>query len=79
MVYRAKITRIFSTIESYYNLKDYAIVYDNKDAYIEVGNEEEAELIEKLNKLETERIKTLQALITKINFRKSILDPRPLG
>lgn len=79
MVYRAKITRIFSTIESYYNLKDYAIVYDNKDAYIEVGNEDEAELIEKLNKLETERIKTLQALIAKINFRKSILDPQPLG
>lgn len=67
MVYRAKITRIWSTIESYYNLKNYNIVRDTKDAYIEVDNEEEAELIEHLNRLETERCKTLLTLIEKRN------------
>ena len=67
MVYRAKITRIWSTIESYYNLKNYNIVRDAKDAYIEVNNEEEAELIERLNRLETERCKTLLTLIDKRN------------
>lgn len=69
MVYRAKITRIWSTIENYYNLKKYTIVYDNKDAYIEVDNEDEAELIERLNKLEIERNNTLLTLIAKRNIR----------
>ena len=69
MVYRAKITSIRSTIESYYNLKNYTIVHDNKDAYIEVDNEDEAELIERLNKLEIERNNTLQTLIAKLNTR----------
>ena len=67
MVYRAKITRIWSTIESVYNLKKYNILTDMKDAYIEVDNEEEAELIERLNRLETERLKTLLTLIEKRN------------
>lgn len=69
MVYRAKITHIWSTIETYYNLKLYTIVHDKKDAYIEVDNEDEAELIERLNKLETERINTLLKLIEKRNIR----------
>ena len=69
MVYRAKITRIWSTIETYYNLKLYTVVYDKKDAYIEVDNEEEAELIERLNKLEIERSNTLLTLIAKRNIR----------
>lgn len=69
MVYRAKITRIWSTIETYYNLKKYNIVRDEKDAYIEVDNVDEAELIERLNRLETERCKTLLTLIEKINNR----------
>lgn len=69
MVYRAKITRIWSTIESLYNVKNYTIVYDNKDAYIEVDNEDEAELIEQLNKLEIERNNTLLTLIAKRNIR----------
>ena len=69
MVYRAKITRIWSTIETYYNIKLYTIVYDKKDAYIEVDNEEEAELIERLNKLEIERKNTLLTLIAKRNIR----------
>ena len=67
MVHRAKITRIWSTIESVYNLKKYNILRDMKDAYIEVDNEEEAELIERLNRLETERLKTLLTLIEKRN------------
>ncbi len=69
MVYRAKITRILSTIESYYNLKKHSIVRDEKDAYIEVDTEEEADLIERLNLLETERCKTLLELIAKRNIR----------
>ena len=69
MVYIAKITRIWSTIETYYNLKNYSIVYDAKDAYIEVDNEDEAELIERLNKLEIERSNTLLTLIAKRNIR----------
>ena len=69
MVYRAKITRIWSTIETYYNLKLYTIVYDKKDAYIEVDNEEEAELIERLNKLEIERKNRLLKMIAKRNIR----------
>ena len=67
MVYRAKITRIWSTIENYYNFNHYNIVRDAKDTYIEVDNEEEAELIERLNRLETERVKTLMTLIEKRN------------
>lgn len=70
MVYRAKITRIWSTIESYYNLKNYNIVRDTKDSYIEVDNEEEADLIEQLNRLETERCKTLMTLIEIRNNNK---------
>ena len=69
MVYRAKMTRILSTIESLYNLKQYTIVSDNKDSYIEVDNEEEAELIERLNKLEIERMNTYLTLIAKRNIR----------
>lgn len=57
MVYRAKITRIYSWVESHYNLKKFNIVRDSKDGYIELKNEDEAELIEKLNKLEEESSK----------------------
>ena len=70
MVYRAKITRILSTIETLYNLNKYTIVTDNKDSYIEVDNEDEAELIERLNKLEKERITTIMSLIAKRNNRE---------
>ncbi len=70
MVYRAKITRIFSFVESNYNLEKYSIVRDSKDAYLEVNSEEEAELLEKLNQLETERCKTalrLYEILPKLN------------
>lgn len=52
MMYRAKITRIYSFVEDHYNLRDYDIVTDSKDYYIEVYNEKEAEVLEKLNSLE---------------------------
>ena len=68
MVYRAKMTRILSTIETLYNLKKYTIVQDSKDSYIEVDNEDEAELIERLNKLEIERNNTLLTLIAARNI-----------
>lgn len=49
MVYRAKITHIRAYIESIYNLNKYHQVHDSKDWYIEVRNEDEAELIEAVN------------------------------
>lgn len=49
MVYRAKITEIQSWVENHYNLKCYTIVRDAKDVYIEVKNENEAELLELIN------------------------------
>ena len=67
MVYRAKITRIFSTIENIYNLRKYNVVRDSKDSYIEVRTEEEAEIIEKMNKLKTEFDKLHIVLLEKTN------------
>lgn len=49
MKYRAKITNIISQIR---NVKAYSNLYilrDNRDFYIDVNTEEEAELIEELN------------------------------
>ena len=67
MVYRAKITRIFSTIENIYNLRKYNVVRDSKDSYIEVRTEEEAEIIEKMNNLKTEFDKLHIVLLEKTN------------
>lgn len=50
MVYRAKITKIQSWVENYYNLNYYTTVRDAKDVYIEVMDEDEAELLETLNR-----------------------------
>lgn len=58
-----------ATIESLYNLNQYTIVKDSKDSYIEVDNEDEAELIERLNKLEIDRSNTYLTLIAKRNIR----------
>lgn len=63
MKYRAKITRIFSKIESCYNLKKYNLARDAKDGYIEVDTEEEAVIIEHLNKLQEELDKTYLKLL----------------
>lgn len=52
MVYRAKITRIQSWIESNYNFNKWHIVKDSKDVYIEVDNPDEADLIEDINRIQ---------------------------
>lgn len=59
MMYRAKITKIQSWVESNYNLNAYATFHDKKDFYIEVSNEDEAELLEAINKSveQTEQLK----------------------
>lgn len=53
MMYRAKFTKIQSWIEENYNLNAYNIRKDAKDLYLELKDEEEAELIEKINRAQT--------------------------
>ena len=57
MVYRAKITKIQSWVESNYNMNAYTFVRDAKDVYIEVKDEDEAELLENMNRLEDQQLK----------------------
>lgn len=57
MVYRATITKIQSWVESNYNMKAYTFVRDAKDVYIEVKDEDEAELLENINRLEEHQLK----------------------
>jgi len=59
MMYRAKITKIQSWVESHYNLNAYFTCHDQKDFYIEVSSEAEADLLEAINKSEerTEQLK----------------------
>lgn len=52
MVYRAKITKCYSKVESLLNLRNYNLVRDAKDTYIEVPDETLAELIEDMNRAE---------------------------
>lgn len=54
MVYRAKITKIQNWVEEHYNINCYGIVRDTKDVYIEVGDEDEAELLECINRKQEE-------------------------
>jgi hypothetical protein len=54
MVYRAKITKIQSWVESNYNMNAYTFVRDAKDVYIEVKDEDEAELLESINRKQEE-------------------------
>jgi hypothetical protein len=54
MVYRAKITRIQSWVENHYNINAYTMVRDAKDVYIEVKDEDEAELLEPVNRKQEE-------------------------
>jgi len=56
MVYRAKITKIQSWVESNYNMNAYTFVRDAKDVYIEVKDEDEAELLENMNRLEEQQL-----------------------
>lgn len=53
MKYRARITRILSSVENIYELRGH-VVNDMKDAYLEVDTEEEADIIERMNTLKTE-------------------------
>ena len=57
MVYRAKVTKIQSWVESNYNMNAYTFVRDAKDVYIEVKDEDEAELLENMNRLEEQQLK----------------------
>ena len=57
MVYRAKITKIQAWVESNYNMNAYTFVRDAKDVYIEVKDEDEAELLENMNRLEEQQLK----------------------
>ena len=60
MMYRAKITKIQSYIDTIYSLNRYNRVKDCQDVYIEVPTEEEAEQIELIN--ETQVKLTLQKM-----------------
>lgn len=57
MVYRAKITKIQNWVEDHYNVEAYRIIRDAKDVYIEVKDEDEAELLENMNRLEEQKRK----------------------
>ena len=57
MVYRVKITKIQSWVERNYNINAYNFVRDKKDVYIEVKDEDEAELLENMNRLEEQQLK----------------------
>lgn len=54
MVYRAKITKIQSWVENHYNINAHKMVLDAKDVYIEVKYEDEAELLESINRKQEE-------------------------
>lgn len=59
MIYRAKITKIQSWVDENYSLNYYTRVHDKKDVYIEVGSEDEAELLEQIN-MATEKVLELK-------------------
>lgn len=52
MMYRAKITKIQAWVESNYNMNAYSFVRDQKDIYIEVSTDDEADLLEAINHAE---------------------------
>ena len=54
MVYRAKVTKIMSWVGSNYNMNAYTFVHDKTDWYIEVEDEDEAELLESINRKQEE-------------------------
>ena len=56
-MYRAKITKIQAWVEDHYSVTSYNFVRDKKDVYIEVKDEDEAELLENMNKLEEQQLK----------------------
>ena len=54
MVYRAKITKIQAWVVNHYNMNAYTMVRDAKDVYIEVKDEDEAKLLESINRSQEE-------------------------
>lgn len=67
MVFRAKITVIYSFVKAHLDLDKFNFVRDSKDVYIEVCNEELAEAIERLNELECKKCKLSRDLISLFN------------
>lgn len=67
MTYRAKITNIRAWIESHYNLNTMHTVKDAKDFYIELRDEDEAELIEKINRAQTTLLELTNEWFEKYN------------
>ena len=63
MFYRAKCTEVQNIIKELINVNTLHYVKDAKDIYVEVKNEELAELIEKLNDRKLEEIKLINQLI----------------
>ena len=63
MKYRAKCTKIVSVVETIYNTNNHNLVKDAKDWYIEVNFEDEAVLIERINKHEAEKIEMINKLM----------------
>lgn len=63
MYYRAKCTKIVSTIESIFNTNKYHLVKDAKDYYIELPDEDLAEKVEQMNKLQEQFVKLELELI----------------
>lgn len=51
MYYRAKVTNIVEFVVQANGTKDYHLVTDRKDTYIEVPNEDFADFIEEVNNL----------------------------
>lgn len=49
MVYRAKITKIQSWVESNYNINAHGLARDANDVYIEVKSADEANVLETMN------------------------------
>lgn len=65
MMYRAKITKIQAWVESNYNMNAYTFLHDSKDVYIEVKDDDEAELLENMNRLEEQQLKLKNQWIEK--------------
>ena len=65
MYYRAKITKIQSWVESLYNIDAFTTVRDAKDVYIELKDENEAELLESINRKQEELLALKQQWFAK--------------
>lgn len=65
MVYRAKISKIQSWVADHYNTHYFRIVRDAKDVYIEVKDEDEAELLESINRKQEELLQLKAKLYEK--------------